>query len=135
MSNCLERIREYLIAGGLFNPELMEHSKVSELIQDCREEITKLEAELAQQRFNNEHNLSIDQKVSDEMVKLKAENEMMREYLSLALSFAPKGEVPNGLFPTSYFTLNYEEDVKIQKKIDAAREILKKIDENKEGIA
>ena len=31
------RITEYLGAGGLFNPELMEHDKVRDLLRDCRD--------------------------------------------------------------------------------------------------
>jgi len=31
------RITEYLSAGGLFNPELMEHEKVRDLLIECRE--------------------------------------------------------------------------------------------------
>jgi hypothetical protein len=30
------RITEYLSAGGLFNPELMEHQKVRDLLIECR---------------------------------------------------------------------------------------------------
>ena len=41
--NCRERINDYLSAGGLFNPELMEHEKVRELLLDCREEIMDLQ--------------------------------------------------------------------------------------------
>jgi len=37
-----ERINEYLITGGLFNPEFMDHSKVRDLLLDCREEIDRL---------------------------------------------------------------------------------------------
>lgn len=33
----LQRIQNYLESGGLFNPELMEHEKVRELIMDVRE--------------------------------------------------------------------------------------------------
>lgn len=32
----LSRIQNYLGNGGLFNPELMEHSKVRDLLMDCR---------------------------------------------------------------------------------------------------
>ncbi len=35
MSELAERIKNYLSNGGLFNPELMEHDKVRELLQDC----------------------------------------------------------------------------------------------------
>lgn len=31
------RINEYLSAGGLFNPELMEHEKVRDLLMDIRD--------------------------------------------------------------------------------------------------
>jgi hypothetical protein len=32
----LDRIQNYLECGGLFNPELMEHDKVRDLIMDCK---------------------------------------------------------------------------------------------------
>lgn len=32
----LARIQNYLGNGGLFNPEMMEHEKVRDLIMDCR---------------------------------------------------------------------------------------------------
>lgn len=35
-----ERITEYLSAGGLFNPEMMEHGKVRDLLIDCRAAIS-----------------------------------------------------------------------------------------------
>ncbi len=38
----LKRIQDYLSKGGLFNPELMEHDKVRQLILDCRREIERL---------------------------------------------------------------------------------------------
>ena len=38
----LGRIGNYLTAGGLFNPEMMEHDKVRDLIMDCRELIIEL---------------------------------------------------------------------------------------------
>lgn len=33
----IDRITDYLISGGLFNPELAEHDKVRDLLIDCRE--------------------------------------------------------------------------------------------------
>jgi hypothetical protein len=38
----VERCKEYLSLGGLFNPELMEHEKVRDLVIDCRDEIERL---------------------------------------------------------------------------------------------
>jgi hypothetical protein len=34
-------ITEYLSVGGLFNPELMEHHKVRDLLVACRERLTR----------------------------------------------------------------------------------------------
>lgn len=45
MSETLETIRCYLGNGGTFNPELMEHEKVRDLIMDCRDDLTKLTVE------------------------------------------------------------------------------------------
>ena len=38
----LEQIKSYLGNGGLFNPEMMEHDKVRDLIISCRDEIERL---------------------------------------------------------------------------------------------
>jgi hypothetical protein len=43
MSDIVPRIQSYLGNGGLFNPELMEHEKVRDLLMDCRTEIERLE--------------------------------------------------------------------------------------------
>jgi hypothetical protein len=40
--NTSERITEYLEKGGLFNPELMEHCLVRDLLIDCRKEVDRL---------------------------------------------------------------------------------------------
>jgi hypothetical protein len=58
---------------------------------------------------------------------LEKENAVLREALALSLSFAPKGPVPEGPKgnPMFYFTGTYEGDVELQKRIDAARELLK----------
>ena len=42
MTDLAERCTEYLSSGGLFNPEMMEHDKVRDLIIDCRNEIERL---------------------------------------------------------------------------------------------
>lgn len=40
------RITNYLTNGGLFNPELMEHDKVRDLLVDCRDALTSLHEEV-----------------------------------------------------------------------------------------
>lgn len=50
--------------------------------------------------------------------------EKLEKHLTLALSFCPKGPVPKGLGPTFYHTLNYEDECKLQAKIDEARAAL-----------
>lgn len=37
----IQRINEYLAAGGLFNPESMEHDKVRSLLLDLRDALQK----------------------------------------------------------------------------------------------
>lgn len=37
-----ERITEYLSVGGLFNPEMMNHDKVRDILIDCRDALTEL---------------------------------------------------------------------------------------------
>lgn len=44
----------------------------------------KLERELDQQRFNNKHNLSIDQKIADKILSLEQENQILIEELTSA---------------------------------------------------
>ena len=43
MSDMVERCNEYLSSGGLFNPELMDHDAVRDLVRDCRDELAKLQ--------------------------------------------------------------------------------------------
>lgn len=47
MNELKQRIASYLGNGGLFNPEMMEHDKVRDLIQDCLNHIEEQERELA----------------------------------------------------------------------------------------
>ena len=42
MSEVLDKISEYLQVGGNFNPELMEHDKVRDMVIECRDEIERL---------------------------------------------------------------------------------------------
>lgn len=35
----IDKITEYLSSGGYFNPELMEHDKVRDLLMDIREQL------------------------------------------------------------------------------------------------
>lgn len=45
MSDITERLTEYLVHGGLYNSELMQHNKVRDLLIDCRAEIARLREE------------------------------------------------------------------------------------------
>lgn len=64
--------------------------------------------------------------------ELEAQLKEAEEHLALALSFAPKGPVPEGLAPMFYHTLEYESELKLQERIDAAREYLRKKTEERE---
>ena len=48
MSDVTALITEYLSAGGLFNPELMQHDKVRDMVIQCRDEIESLRSRLAE---------------------------------------------------------------------------------------
>jgi len=62
------RITKYLSAGGLFNPEQMEHEKVRDLLMDCRTHLDRLAQENA--RLNESLNRWIKAaEVQSEMVK------------------------------------------------------------------
>ncbi len=50
------------------------------------------------------------------------------EAARLGLSFAPKGPVPKDLAPMFYHTLSYADEVKLQDRIDKAREFLEKFE-------
>lgn len=41
----LQRIEQYLISGGLFNPELMNHDAVRQLLVECRDKLKSLDEE------------------------------------------------------------------------------------------
>lgn len=42
MNKVIDKVQEYLQVGGLFNPELMDHQKVSDLLIECRDELKRL---------------------------------------------------------------------------------------------
>lgn len=64
----LERIKNYLGSGGLFNPELMEHEKVRDLIMDCRDEIQKRDTEI--DKLKNE-NKELKKSNTDSVIALR----------------------------------------------------------------
>ena len=39
----IAKIKEYLLNGGLFNPELMNHTEVRDLLLEAADEIARLE--------------------------------------------------------------------------------------------
>lgn len=45
MTDLIQRIENYLAAGGLNNPELMDHERVRDLIIDCRDALAQPEQE------------------------------------------------------------------------------------------
>ena len=76
----LERIKNYLGSGGLFNPELMEHAKVRDLIMDCREKIQSRDAEILELKYQNETYRTI----SIKLVQAEYEIEKRDKLLAIA---------------------------------------------------
>ena len=52
MKNIIDRINEYLGNGGFFNPELMNHDEVRNLLMDCRNIIKIQQSQI--ESFNEE---------------------------------------------------------------------------------
>lgn len=69
----------------------------------------------------------------DAVERLQKNESRLRVALELALSFAPKGPVPEGLSPMFYHTLNYADEVKLQERIDLARATLRDVFGPQEG--
>lgn len=77
-----DKIKKYLGNGGLFNPELMEHEKVRDLILECQSEIQKLKLRVKNLKFNNDYVEEVEYKNSNllaEVQKLTAVLEMVQD--------------------------------------------------------
>jgi hypothetical protein len=57
---------------------------------------------------------------SARITELESERDRLRADREFLLSWAPKN-CPKGLDPTFYFTMNYEDDAKLQERIDLIR--------------
>jgi hypothetical protein len=62
----LDVITDYFGVGGLFNPELMEHDKVSNMVEMARAEITSLRAEL--EKAKKDGWISVDTALPDDEI-------------------------------------------------------------------
>jgi hypothetical protein len=51
MNPMIEMIDNYLQMGGMFNPEMMEHHKVRDMLLKCREEMERLITKCDKQAF------------------------------------------------------------------------------------
>ena len=100
LNELVEKINEYLNVGGLFNPELMEHHKVSDLLLECRDALQKANADIEQFRsdldksrwdhnntclladFNNEkltrQFAEYVDRTADDIAAIMAENDQLR---------------------------------------------------------
>ena len=87
--NCRERINDYLSCGGLFNPELMEHEKVRDLLLDCREEIMDLQ--LSRDRYHMDRDIWKWRSEKAEAVMMCAEHDARR-----ALEDIVRGDYADG---------------------------------------
>ena len=48
--DAIDQCNNYLISGGLFNPELSIHDNVRDLIRECRDQMAKQDAEIGMMR-------------------------------------------------------------------------------------
>lgn len=92
----LERIKSYLLNGGLVNPELMEHEKVRDLLMSCRDEIELLRAANSDVR-----RIALERDDTDKVVAavalgsaawLRSEADTREKMLHIFGSIDPEGE-------------------------------------------
>ena len=70
MSNAIKRITEYLLCGGLNNPELADHAAVRDLLIDSREEITRLrEAIQKHKKAFDEEDITVEDQMLWDVLK------------------------------------------------------------------
>ena len=68
----------HILDGEKFDPRPETKEAWNHVTTEKNKEIAELKKELDQQKFNNKHNLSIDQSVSDKIKELKHELEEAR---------------------------------------------------------
>ena len=80
-SDIVERITEYLSAGGLFNPELMEHDKVRDMVIQCRDEIESLRSRLAEAEYQWKYWMGVadDNGIKSIKARLAAADALLRD--------------------------------------------------------
>lgn len=71
-----QKLLKYLQVGGLFNPELMEHQKVRDMIIESIDSFTELEQELA--RFREENDKLKEERDMYKKSNIKMQNEKAR---------------------------------------------------------
>lgn len=84
----VKQIQEYLESGGLFNPELMDHDKVRDLLISSLNDIKKLKYRLSMmKKIRNE-------KLFEKLIDALEEKEKLYKYLQIRDDFL----VENGLW-------------------------------------
>lgn len=86
-TNVIERIKDYLLSGGVWNPELAIHDNVRDLIIDCRTEIERLQSERSELRkkcaewiYNFRGLKTLTQQLDDESNELLQERDNAIEF-------------------------------------------------------
>lgn len=80
MTDILERIEDYLVVGGLFNPELMDHNKVRDIIIDARLEILSLKEDNKKLKYRLSMMKKIrNEKLFEKLIDCMAENQKLKE--------------------------------------------------------
>ena len=88
----LDVITDYFGVGGLFNPELMEHDKVSNMVEMARAEITSLRAELEIAKKDGERwRYFIETCSSETGFELTGVSDASNEQINEAIDNAMKG--------------------------------------------
>lgn len=118
-----------VLRAQLATAEKKNHYNCIGVIAEFKDKWQTCERELTKERDRSEQlKIAVD-KATDIIAKERSKSAALVEAAKLGLSFAPKGPVPEGLAPMFYHTLNYQDELKLQARIDEAREALERWEE------
>jgi chromosome segregation ATPase len=136
-TNVIERIKDYLLSGGVWNPELAIHDNVRDLIIDCRTEIERLQSERSELRkkcaewiYNFRGLRTLTQQLDEENNDLLDEQDKLKDWKESALVEFNKiqtqeiGEEIGAVLGSSIHEQILPAIKKLKKQADAARDCL-----------
>ncbi len=136
-TDVIKRIQDYLLSGGVWNPELAIHDNVRDLIIDCRTEIERLQSERSELRkkcaewiYNFRGLRTLTQQLDEENNDLLDERDKLKDWKESALVEFNKiqtqeiGKEIGAVLGSSIHEQILPAIKKLKKQADAARDCL-----------